>query len=228
MKGLYLNMPIQDDSRETIQIDLFGLERPPNSNRSGIDAILVLENGEEIPFELKTTTTGSVTTVRDFGPEHIIKWKNKHWLISRFSHDGEELLYTLYGNPGMMSKWITEKENYIKLDFELAKLIPRLITINDAIKLVGDKPKYSLADAKNIQKRQYSIERYHDLMDFPDGYSPQRLLKIIKDRCRYVIERGSTLNNPHIPESYFDGWDKITDNHENQLLEMVNNYFNEL
>ena len=55
-------MAIQDDARENEQIKLFGLIKPDGEGRSGIDAILRLEN-QDIPFELKTTTNGSVTTV---------------------------------------------------------------------------------------------------------------------------------------------------------------------
>ena len=47
------------------------------------------------------------------------------------------------------------------------------------------------------------------------------MLKILKQRCKYLIERGSTLNNPHIPASYFDGWERITKNHAKRLNELV-------
>jgi hypothetical protein len=73
-------MAVQDDARETELIQRFGLERPTNSSRSGIDAILHLP-GVDIPFELKSTSVESVTTVRDFSPDHVEKWKNKHWSI---------------------------------------------------------------------------------------------------------------------------------------------------
>ncbi len=73
-------MTVQDDSRENELIQLFNLERPVNLTRSGTDAILSL-NSLKIPFELKSTTKTSVTTVRDFGPEHIKKWRGKHWLF---------------------------------------------------------------------------------------------------------------------------------------------------
>ena len=58
-------------------------------------------------------------------------------------------------------------------------------------------------------------------MDLDGGYSPERMLSILKDRCQYLIERGSTLNNPHIPASYFQGWERITTNHAQRLRELV-------
>ncbi|NET58418.1 MAG: hypothetical protein F6K47_20365, partial [Symploca sp. SIO2E6] len=91
----------QDDDREKAMISLFELYKDETEGRSGIDAFLKLD-GKTIPFELKTTSKGSVTTVRDFGREHIQKWKNKHWLIGFFIKGSE---YYKYGSPSMMAKW---------------------------------------------------------------------------------------------------------------------------
>jgi hypothetical protein len=44
---------------------------------------------------------------------------------------------------------------------------------------------------------------------------------MLRKRCQYVIERGSTLNNPHIPASYFVDWEKIDKNHAARLRELV-------
>ncbi|MCW5213022.1 hypothetical protein VU04_08950 [Desulfobulbus sp. TB] len=53
-------------------IELFNLYKDGDEGRSGIDTFLDYK-GQKIPFELKTTSQGSVTTVRDFGPDHIKK-----------------------------------------------------------------------------------------------------------------------------------------------------------
>ena len=214
-------MVIQDDEREKEQIKLFGLTKLEAEGRSGIDAILILEDGSNIPFELKTTTSGPVATARDFGPDHILKWENKHWLISKYSSNGRYLEYSLYGSPQAMSKWIKEKEAYIEPDFALAKIIPDRITLKDLYRIIGKKQIYSLADAKKLHKQQYRISEYKELMDKEQGYSPKRMLEIVKDRAKYLIERGSTLNNPHIPTSYFNGWERITSNHKKRLRVLV-------
>lgn len=214
-------MAIQDDEREQEQIKLFGLTKPAEEGRSGIDAILILEDGSNIPFELKTTTSGSVTTVRDFGLNHIRKWENKHWLISKYSSNGKFLEYSLYGSPQAMSRWIKEKEAYIRPDFELAKIVPDRITLKDLYVIIGKKQTYSLEDAKSLHKKKYRISDYQELMDKAEGYSPKRMLEILKERCKYVIERGSTLNNPHIPTSYFKGWERITSEHKKRLRVLV-------
>jgi hypothetical protein len=58
----------QDDTREEEMRQLFYLNKADEEGQSGIDAFLNFE-GNILPFELKTTSRGSVTTVRDFVPE---------------------------------------------------------------------------------------------------------------------------------------------------------------
>ncbi len=185
------NNYFQDDERENAMIELFGLYKADDEGRSGIDAFLEID-GKNLPFELKTTSTGSVTTVRDFGPDHIKKWKNKHWLIGSFIRDRE---FYLYGSPEKMATWIEEKENYISTDFKLADLIPQKISLSDMFEIIGKKEKYSLENAKSIQKKQYKIAEYIQMQDMENGYSPERMLRILQDRANYLIQRGSTLNN---------------------------------
>ena len=214
----------QDDDRENEMRELFNLYKDENEGRSGIDAYLDID-GHTIPFELKTTSNGSVTTVRDFSPEHIKKWKNKHWLIG-FHLDAET--YYKYGSPSMMEEWILGKGEYIAPDFQLANIIPSKLNLKELYKILGKKGKYSYEDAKLIQKKQYLKTKYEELQDLKNGYSPNRMLEILKDRAKYLMERGSTLNNPHIPHSYFKGWTEITDNHAEQLRSMVRTYIAEL
>lgn len=211
----------QDDARESEMIKLFSLIKDETEGRSGVDAYLELE-GKKIPFELKTTSRGSVTTVRDFGPDHIEKWKGKHWLIAFFK--GKDVFYK-YGSPDMMKGWIDEKEEYIRPDFQLAQLASSKLNINDMFLVCEEKEVYEYNDAKRIQKMQYKKEEYLNMQDLPNGYSPEKMLSIIQDRTKYLIERGSTLNNPHIPESYFDGWEEIRKNHAKRLRELVLQYF---
>ncbi len=213
-------MTVQDDIREAELIELFQLERPNNRSRSGTDAILSI-NGYQIPFELKSTTKLSVTTVRDFGLDHIKKWQGKHWLFGFYSERGKILNYCLYGSPKAMAPWILEKQSYIQSDYQLAKLAPERLTLSVLYKIVGQKEVYTLQDAQKLHKRQYTISEYLSKMDLASGYSPERMLSILQDRCQYLIERGSTLNNPHIPASYFNGWEKITQNYAQHLRELV-------
>lgn len=213
-------MTVQDDRRENELITLFQLQRPPNATRGGIDAILDLK-GLIIPFELKSTTSSSVTTVRDFGLDHIKKWQGKHWLFGFYNRQGTELKYCLYASPQVMAQWISEKEAYILSDYKLAQLAPQLLTMDILYEIFGQKEVYTSEDARSLQKKQYTTQQYREKMDLTQGYSPERMLSILKDRCRYLIERGSTLNNPHILASYFQGWEQIIDNHAQRLRTLV-------
>jgi hypothetical protein len=213
----------QDDIRESAMRELFGLYKDESEGRSGVDAYLDID-GRIIPFELKTTSKGSVTTVRDFGLEHIEKWKDQHWLIGFFV-DGRE--YYKYGSPKMMSPWIQEKQNYIAPDFKLANFAAAKLDLNDMYRILERKEKYTYEDAKRLHKMQYTKETYINLQDLDGGYSPHRMLDIMKDRVRYLIERGSTLNNPHVPFKYFNDWVEITENHAEELKRLVKAYYEE-
>jgi len=210
---------VQDDVRELELIGLFELERP-DTGRSGTDAVLEID-GNVIEFELKSTTRGSVTTVRDFGPEHVNKWRGRHWLFGFYDGTGTTLHYCKYGSPKAMAPWISEKALYVKPDFDLADIVPGLLKRSDMNHVVGDKEKYSLSDASAIQKRQYSRKRYLELMDVKDGYTQDQMLEIVRARTKYLLRRGATLNNPHIPASYFVDWERITANHAGRLRELV-------
>lgn len=211
----------QDDVREEAMRNLFNLYKDESEGRDGVDAHLDID-GMSVPFELKTTSKGSVTTVRDFGPAHIAKWQNKHWLIGFFVNGKE---YYHYGSPACMSSWINEKAEYIAPDFGIAELASQNLTLDDMYCVLGQKDFYTYADAVKLQKRQYSKETYINLRDVKGGYSPERMLDIFRDRSRYLVERGSTLNNPHIPFTYFKNWTKITENHAEVLRELTREYF---
>lgn len=214
---------IEDDAREKELIGLFGLKKAPDAGRSDTDALLEYK-GKDIQFELKSSTRGSITTVRDFGPDHIKKWQTKHWLIGVYDKNAK-LQFCLYGSPADMQPWIEQKARYIEDDFKLAQYVPTLITKEVMYRILGEKTVYSLEDAKKLQKKQYTADEYRKRKDVPEGYSPERMLSILRDRCRYVIERGSTLNNPHIPTSYFDAWPKIKPGDRTMLLSLVDKYF---
>jgi hypothetical protein len=210
----------QDDARENRLIDLFNLYQTADRVRHGTDAILKLDE-VEYEFELKSATTskGGISTVRDLGPGHIVKWRSKHWIMAFF--EGSKLLYCRYGSPDVMRPWITEKWDYIKADFEMAKRVPAHITLDTMFEIMGKKDVYTKADARKIHKNQMSAAQYDEAQDIAGGYSPARMLDIFKDRARYVIERGSTLNNPHIPAKYLESWPEIRRNHAAELRALV-------
>ncbi len=222
-------MVVQDDRRETEMRNLFGLEELDGAGRGGTDAILRL-SGESVPddlrgtivhFELKSTTKGSVTTVRDFGPDHLEKWRTRHWLVGFYDPRGERLQHSCYGSPAAMSPWIEEKAEYVRRDFELASMAPEYLTLGDLYALMGKAESYSIEQAKLLQKKQLSAAAYLERADLENAYSPEAMLGLLRERCAYLIRRGSTLNNPHISPSYFADFEKITEKHSERLLELV-------
>lgn len=213
-------MAVQDDRRELEQLELFQLDQPTERSRSGTDGVLEVD-GQILEFELKSTTKDSVTTVRDFGMDHILKWQNKHWLFGFYTPQGNALKFTRYASPAMMAPWIEEKRRYIEVDFKLAQLAAKNLTISDLYAVVGKKEIYSLEDAQALHKKQLKVAEYKDRFDVAGGYSPMRMLEILKLRCVYVIERGSTLNNPKVPKTVLEGFPKITDEHASTLRTLV-------
>ncbi len=170
--------------------------------RSGIDACLDFVAGGRryaVPVELKSTTVGSVSTARDVGPEHIEKWRSRVWLIGFYDSGGATLERMLALGPDEMEPWISRIESYIAPDFLIGERAAMKLGINDLHVICGEKSIYALEDAKALYKRQWSEGDYRSGMDLPDGYSPRRMLRVLRLRARYLSDRGSTLNNPHIP-----------------------------
>jgi len=215
---------VQDDARENQMVQLFNLTVPEDRSRGDMDAYLHLD-GRAVPFELKSTTGASVSTVRDFGPDHIRKWRDGlHWLFAFYDRSGTRLRHCVYASPHDMEPWIADKERYIRPDILLADMAPPLVTAKAVRRILGDKDVYSLDDAKWIMKNQWSAADFRDHRDLPNGYSLEQMTHILPLRARYAILRGATLNNPHIEGRFFDSFERITEEHAIRLREMVRAY----
>jgi len=213
---------------------LFNLTRPEEFGRADIDAVLELDGlaipeefqGRKISFELKSATSGKpdISTVRDFGLHYLEKWRSLHWLFGIYgAAKGElKLQYCLYGSPARMKPWFDEKAAYIAPDIALSAIVPGLLDDDDLTQAMGTAEDFSYQDAKRLLKNQYKRETYREAADLPgERYSRRAMLAMLKERCRYVIERGSTLNNPHISPGYFNGWERIERDHAARLRELV-------
>lgn len=218
-------MPVQDDARESQMVQLFNLTVPDDRRRSDIDAHLNVD-GRVVPFELKSTTSASVSTVRDFGPDHIRKWRDGlHWIFAFYDRRGERLQYCIYASPDDMERWIAEKARYIAPDLQLADSLPGTVTTEMVVRILGEKESYTRADAKWLMKNQWSAAMYSEQQDLDHGYSLDRMAEILQARARYVILRGSTLNNPHIERAFFQDFEHITEEHAAKLRHLVRGYF---
>lgn len=227
-------MAAQDDVREREMRTLFNLTRPEEFGRADIDAVLELDGasvppqlkGLDIPFELKSATGGKpdISTVRDFGLHYIEKWRPLHWLFGVYGQaEGElKLQYCLYGSPKQMKPWFDQKASYIALDIVLAETVPDLLDDEILSAVLSEAENFGYEDAYQLMKNQYRRQDYRAAADLPgERYSREAMLAMLRERCCYVIKRGSTLNNPHISPSYFEGWERIERNHAARLRELV-------
>ena len=96
---------------------------------------------------------------------------------------------------------------YVRPDFALGERVAEKLDREDLDIICGRKDTYELADAQALMKRQWSKAKYASEMDVHQGYTPAKMLDILKQRARYVIQRGLKLNNPHIPKSFFSRFD---------------------
>ena len=200
-------MAVQDDRREVEVRDLIGLR--DGETRSGVDAYFDFSDGSRsyaVPVELKSTTNRTVSTARDVGPAHIRKWRSRLWVFGFYDSSGTTMESLLILGPGDMEGWIARIEQYIAPDFLIGEQAAERLTLEDLHIICGEKPVYSQRDARALHKRQWSKAKYESEMDVTGGYSPGRMLEILRLRAKYLNARGATLNNPHIPKRFFSAF----------------------
>ncbi|MEU8757737.1 hypothetical protein [Streptomyces sp. NPDC048659] len=220
-------MSVQDDKREIQMVDRFNLEVPEGRKRADIDASLTIA-GQTVDFELKSATRKGVSTVRDLGPGHFAKWKNIHWLFGVYDARGEKLQHSYYASPDAMVAWISSKEEYVRPDVSLAQHAMKGISESSVIDLLGEKEYYTKQEARWVMKNQWTAAKYEEQADLTSGkdirYSLDRMVEIMRERCLYVMSRGATLNNPHIPMTYIEKLPMIKEEPAIHLRKLVADY----
>ena len=201
-------MAVQDDAREQELCNLFNLEWDPDHARDGVDAwfeATVDGIAHRVPVEVKSTTTDSVSTARDVGLSHIHRWRSKFWVIGFYASKGglPRIGHCLCLTPSEMKPWIDQIENYVMPDFRISEEAAKHLTLDDLYLVCGEKAEYDLKDAQALYKRQWQKAQYIEAMDLENGYSPLRMLEILRSRLRYIADRGSTLNNPTSLRDFF-------------------------
>lgn len=162
----------------------------------------------EIPIEVKSTTRDSVSTARDVGLDHIQKWRTRVWIFGFYNPSGTQRVKLLCLKPSQMREWIDKIESYILPDFAIGKQASQSLTLEDLFVICGEKDLYTIQDARKLHKRQWNAKQYELAKDLEEGYSQFRMLEILKMRAVYLNERGSTLNNPHIPNTFFEKYNQ--------------------
>lgn len=201
-------MSVQDNERERELVRLFNLTWDAGHQRSGVDAVLEMRiDGHDHRFdvEVKSTTTNTVSTARDVGIEHIERWRTKLFVIGFYnSRQGRpELQRSLCLTPVDMDPWISSIEQKIAIDFRIAHLASARLGLADLFAVCGKQTNYSMEDAKRLHKNQWSRQQYLDARDITVNGQVSRIshttmLHILRERSKYIAERGATLNNPHI------------------------------
>jgi hypothetical protein len=227
-------MAVQDDSREQELCNLFNLVWDPDHSRGGEDAWFeakVKGRSVQVPVEVKSTTTSSVSTARDVGLDHIHKWREKIWVIGYYSTERSRgkprLVSTLCLTPDEMEPWIAQVEQYIAPDFAIGQRSATRLTKQDLFVICGEKLVYSLEDAQRLYKKQWSKAEYDAAMDVMEGFSQARMLEILRQRALYLLSRGATLNNPHVPKGFLDRFQDqlIIKEHAARIREKFAAYF---
>lgn len=211
---------IQDNKRENELINLFNLTKT-NYNRIGIDAKLKVGK-KNFDFEIKSTTTGIVSTASPLTLEHIRKWRTRHWIIGIYDKQAE-IQHCYYGSPDKMTEWLDYWENDIGRGITISDMLVERIDYEMLFRIFGEKSIYTLNDAKPVFRALYTSEKYKSLMDRKNGYSAQRMLQMFKDHNKTYLYRGSGVNNPKIRKPVYENWIKITSNYSATLRKILRN-----
>ena len=102
-------MPIQDDHREDALIAQFNLIKYSIHSRGVCDATDHNHN----KYELKSTTTTTVSTARDFSDKHITRWRNQYFIIGQWKESSQSYTHIHFLAPVHMEEWIQTIEKKI-------------------------------------------------------------------------------------------------------------------
>jgi len=209
---------IQDNIRENQLIRLFKLKKT-NKNRIGVDATLRFNN-RDTHFELKSTTTGRISTASPLNLEHIKKWRKQHWIIGIYDKRAR-LKYCHYGRPKDMKKWLDYWEEDIKRGLKISDLLVERINLEMVYDIFGKKKYYTLDEAKYVFKNLYSLDEYYDMMNHNKGFRPLRMLEMFREHNQVYLYRGSSRNNPKISKGYYEHWPIIKNNYAKELRKIL-------
>lgn len=196
-----------ENSREQVMIDICKMR--PGKDRYDADAYI-----QSIPFELKSTWTQYFCTARDFGLSHLKKYKRAHWLFGVFEPNTTQLSCMYYATPEQMRPWLNHVEHNIRPLLLLAKYTTAAITPSVVYKIFGKKNTYTEAEL-----RAYLVPRQTVIT--ATTYSLPETILILRECVKQKLQRGATINNPHIPLSYLRNMEKLTTNYANTLRKVI-------
>lgn len=210
----------QDDARERAMVAHLNLEQRSDRARHDEDAHMDVDHGGrtiKLLFELKSAVVdGDFGTGRDTGMAQLQRWANMHFVFGWFVPRDNVPKRFWYGSPAMMREWNQQEQQYLAPDLLLTQLLPELVDEAILIQVLGRKDVYTYEDLHSLMKDHWNANaklglanRYQANADVSRGsraedhlYSPQKALQAMRDRARYLLARGSTVNNRKISRRY--------------------------
>lgn len=197
---------VQDNQREEELIKLFRLKKT-NFSRIGVDAELKIKS-HMFKFEIKSTTTGSITTASPLTLNQIKKWRGCHWIIGIYDEQ-QVLKYCLYATPDDMKGWLDYWENDIKRGLYISDMFLERIDYKMVRAIFGNKKQYSFDDIYPIFKKLFSKNQYKEFANKNGLYNISTVKKMFIEHNKTYLYRGSNVNNPKINKNYYKNWTVI-------------------
>jgi hypothetical protein len=210
----------QDDQRERAMISALNLDQRPDRVRDDEDGHLdFLFEGKTVRllFECKSAPENSdFGTGRDTGLRQLQRWAEMHFAFGWFEPRDNQPRRLWYGSPAMMREWNRREQAYLAPDMALLRHVPDAIDDAVVASVLGDKDVYTFEDLSLLMKDQWKASAarrqpnlYDDLADVNRSrrktenlYSRAMATRAVRDRIRYLLGRGGTVNNRKISHRY--------------------------
>lgn len=172
-------MPIQDDVREDVLIAQFDLIKYSIHSRGVCDATDLNHN----KYELKSTTTNTVSTARDFSDKHITRWRSQYFIIGQWIESSQSYSKIYFLSPVHMEGWIQTIEKKINQRKDIAaRVLQSNIVAGEEHKILKNMlergctfncPPLPIKYVQSNGIPLYSIDQLRDLVNqYPIGQIP--------------------------------------------------------
>jgi len=175
-------MPIQDDHREDVLIAQFNLIKYSDHARGVYDA----SDHNHNKYELKSTTTTTVSTARDFSDNHIARWRSQYLIIGQWKESSQSYTHIHFLAPVHMEGWIQTIEKKINQRKNIAeRILQSNIAIGEEYKILKKMlergctfncPPLPIKYVQNNGIPLYSIDQLKELVNqYPIGAIPNTI-----------------------------------------------------
>lgn len=207
----------QDDARERAMVGALNLRTRPDRQRQGEDGYMDVKikgHSRRLLFECKSAPeTEAFSTGRDTGLRKLNEWSSYHFIFGWFIARDNIPIRMWYGSPRMMHDWIEEEKEYLRSDLILSDVVPAKVDDAVVTALFGEGAQFTYDQMYKVMKAQWEgrghpnyYKEYADIRKSrrtaENLYSREVALKATQERVDYLLRRGSTVNNRHIPRRY--------------------------